>query len=541
MNLYKKALGAGMTGSRRSPCRRARRTAASSAPDGSVERVAIDFDVIQRISKVAREEYGLAGAVQHGASTLPPEYFGHFPDHDCAEIHLATDFMNTVYDHPAFPYPLKREIERWLDENAAEERKRGETQEQFLYKTRKKAIGPYKEQVWNLPEGTRVGDPRHAREEVRVPLRQAAASTTRATSCASTSSRCRCTPRRSRRARAAASCATTRRETDGEWPAKSAIRCRNDDRGRQDEAGPRPLRHGDPPGSRPQARTGRGADPRARDRRLRLGQAHLPVGRRRWRACSSRRASTATSSAARSSRSARAASGRTSRRDSTSRPRCTSPTAPAGPASPDGGTSARTRGFSGVHGDGCFAQYVVVPAFNVVPLDRAMIPPKVGAFLDALGNAVHTTQVTDLSGKSVAVLGYGPDRRDVRRDRAHLGRRANRHHRGQRPRRGARPQVGEDARPETGHRHRDPPDQGPRRQPRGGDRRRRRRRPRALRRRVLDQPRPRRRPPRRRPLAARHPPREGRHDPRLHERLRLQGPHASTPSSAGASSTRGSR
>ncbi len=62
----------------------------------------------------------------------------------------------------------------------------------------------------------------------------------------------------------------------------------------------------------------------------------------------------------------------------------------------------------GVHGDGCFAQYVVVPAFNVVPLDRKMIPPKVGAFLDALGNAVHTTQVADLSGKSVAVLGYGP-------------------------------------------------------------------------------------------------------------------------------------
>ena len=97
----------------------------------------------------------MAGAVQHGASTLPAEYFGHFADNDCAEIHLATDFMNTVYDHPSFPYPLKREIERWLDENAANERKRGETQAQFLYKTRKKAIGPYKEQVWNLPEGTR--------------------------------------------------------------------------------------------------------------------------------------------------------------------------------------------------------------------------------------------------------------------------------------------------------------------------------------------------------------------------------------------------
>ena len=62
----------------------------------------------------------------------------------------------------------------------------------------------------------------------------------------------------------------------------------------------------------------------------------------------------------------------------------------------------------GVHGDGCFAQYVAVPAFNVVPLDPDIVPPKVGAFLDALGNAVHTTQVADLSGKSVVVLGFGP-------------------------------------------------------------------------------------------------------------------------------------
>lgn len=62
----------------------------------------------------------------------------------------------------------------------------------------------------------------------------------------------------------------------------------------------------------------------------------------------------------------------------------------------------------GVHGDGCFAQYVVVPAYNVIPLDRHVVPPRVGAFLDALGNAVHTAQITDLSGKAVAVLGYGP-------------------------------------------------------------------------------------------------------------------------------------
>jgi fructose/tagatose bisphosphate aldolase len=124
-------------------------------PDGTVERVAIDFGVLQSISKVAREEYGLAGAVQHGASTLPSELFGHFPDHDCAEIHLATEFQNMVYDHPSLPLPLKREAERWLFDHKSEEWKKGETESQFLYKTRKYAIGPFKEQFWNLPEGTR--------------------------------------------------------------------------------------------------------------------------------------------------------------------------------------------------------------------------------------------------------------------------------------------------------------------------------------------------------------------------------------------------
>jgi len=124
-------------------------------PDGTVLRVHIDFETLSRISKVAREEYGLAGAVQHGASTLPAEFFGSFPENDCAEIHLATEFQNMVYDHPAFPLPLKREIERWLFQRMADQKAKGETESQFLYKTRKQAIGPFKEQVWNLPPGTR--------------------------------------------------------------------------------------------------------------------------------------------------------------------------------------------------------------------------------------------------------------------------------------------------------------------------------------------------------------------------------------------------
>jgi len=124
-------------------------------PDGTVQRVAIDFETLRKISRVAREEYGLAGAVQHGASTLPSELFGHFPDNECAEIHLATEFQNMVYEHPALPLPLKRETERWLFRNKGSERKKDETESQFLYKARKFAIGPFKEQFWNLPDGTR--------------------------------------------------------------------------------------------------------------------------------------------------------------------------------------------------------------------------------------------------------------------------------------------------------------------------------------------------------------------------------------------------
>src|SRR4029453_5035669 len=42
-------------------------------PDGSVGMVAVDFDVHARLGEIARREYGLAGTVQHGASTLPDE------------------------------------------------------------------------------------------------------------------------------------------------------------------------------------------------------------------------------------------------------------------------------------------------------------------------------------------------------------------------------------------------------------------------------------------------------------------------------------
>jgi threonine 3-dehydrogenase len=65
----------------------------------------------------------------------------------------------------------------------------------------------------------------------------------------------------------------------------------------------------------------------------------------------------------------------------------------------------------GVHMDGAFADYVVVPCENVINLERfggrEVIPPRFGAFLDALGNGVHTVMEGDVAGKTVAVLGCG--------------------------------------------------------------------------------------------------------------------------------------
>jgi fructose-bisphosphate aldolase, class II len=119
-------------------------------PDGTVAAVAVDFGVHERLGAVARAEYGLAGTVQHGASTLPDEDFHRFREVEVAEIHLATGFQNLLYEHPAFPRSLHKEIEAWCFANALDERKAEQTDQQFVYTTRKKALGPFKRQLWDL-------------------------------------------------------------------------------------------------------------------------------------------------------------------------------------------------------------------------------------------------------------------------------------------------------------------------------------------------------------------------------------------------------
>ena len=118
--------------------------------DGSIAEVKLDLDTLKALSQMARTEFGMAGAVQHGASTLPKESFSLFPDFECAEIHLATQFQNIVYD--MFPVSLKNEIHDWLHKNCAAEKTPKMSESQFIYKTRKKALGPYKKNIFSLSE-----------------------------------------------------------------------------------------------------------------------------------------------------------------------------------------------------------------------------------------------------------------------------------------------------------------------------------------------------------------------------------------------------
>lgn len=124
-------------------------------PDGSIAQVKLDFDTLKNLSALARSEFGMAGAVQHGASTLPLEAFGKFAECEAAEVHLATEFQNMIYESKHFPHELKEKIYAWLKVNAASEKKEGETEEQFIYKTRKKALGQFKKEIMGLSDEVR--------------------------------------------------------------------------------------------------------------------------------------------------------------------------------------------------------------------------------------------------------------------------------------------------------------------------------------------------------------------------------------------------
>lgn len=122
-------------------------------PDGTIAQVAVDFDTLKKLSIISRKDYGLGGAVQHGASTLPESAFRKFPEYETCEVHLATNFQNISFEK--IPPALHSEVNEWVKKNCADERKEKDTEEQFLYKSRKKAVGPFKKAFWDMPAANR--------------------------------------------------------------------------------------------------------------------------------------------------------------------------------------------------------------------------------------------------------------------------------------------------------------------------------------------------------------------------------------------------
>lgn len=119
-------------------------------PDGKMAQVNVDFETMKKLSRLARNEYGLGGVVQHGASTLPEDAFGKFIEAEACEVHLATNFMNIFFDK--IPKKLKGKMYAYIKGQFAKEKTEKMTDEQFYYKLRKNALGAFKAESWGLTD-----------------------------------------------------------------------------------------------------------------------------------------------------------------------------------------------------------------------------------------------------------------------------------------------------------------------------------------------------------------------------------------------------
>ncbi len=157
MKLYLEKMPKGMQGISKISVQTGTSHGGTVLADGSIAKVNLDFNVLKSISEVAKKEYKMAGTVQHGASTLPESEFHKFPGYDAAEVHLATQFQNMVFDSKYFPADLKKKIYDWLKVEAKNEFKPGMTDEQFFYKSRKKAFGPFKKDIMAIKDREKIG------------------------------------------------------------------------------------------------------------------------------------------------------------------------------------------------------------------------------------------------------------------------------------------------------------------------------------------------------------------------------------------------
>jgi hypothetical protein len=157
MDGYNEALGSGTEGISKISIQTGTSHGGVVLPDGTIAKVKVDFPTHKELSVFARKNYNLGGTVQHGASTLPDSAFHNLPENECLEVHLATNFQNMIYDSAIFPSELRDKMYKWIWDNMSDEKKDDQTDDQFIYKSRKKPLGIFKKEIMSLPEEVKEG------------------------------------------------------------------------------------------------------------------------------------------------------------------------------------------------------------------------------------------------------------------------------------------------------------------------------------------------------------------------------------------------
>lgn len=130
-------------------CQTGTRHGGNVLPSGLIKNINIDFVNIKRLSEVAKH-YGLAGIVQHGASTLQESQFAELVKANVLEVHLSTLFSDIVFDSRYFPKALKEKMYSWVEQNFTEQKKNFDSDRQFIKVFRKKALGIFKKEIWQM-------------------------------------------------------------------------------------------------------------------------------------------------------------------------------------------------------------------------------------------------------------------------------------------------------------------------------------------------------------------------------------------------------
>jgi len=157
MDGYNKSLAKGLEGLSKISVQTGTSHGGTVLPDGTIAKANVDFKTLKDLSAAAQSKYGLGGAVQHGASTLTDDQFNKFPVVNTIEIHLATNFQNKTLDSKLFPKDLYAKMVEWTKANCQSERKATDTDEQYIYKARKRALGQFKKDIMSMPLNIKEG------------------------------------------------------------------------------------------------------------------------------------------------------------------------------------------------------------------------------------------------------------------------------------------------------------------------------------------------------------------------------------------------